>query len=121
MPREGTQHHIDDRWRERVTERLAEMGKTAAWLSRESGCPKSMISELLSGLRDHTTYLPEIHKALNLPDPHGPLLSRDDEELLTLSRTLDAEQRGALKERARTLKEEQAAAGSRKKSPTRPR
>jgi len=106
MPRTGSEYHVDDVWRDRVRERLRELGKKPAWLAAESGCPKSMISELLSGKRSNTTYLPEIHEALNLPMPHGPLMSADDEEILTLARLLTPEQRAKLVGRAEAYREE---------------
>lgn len=106
MPREGIQYHVDDPWRARVTERLKELNKNAAWLGEESGCGRSMVSELLSGTRHSTTYLPEIHNALQWPPPLGPLLSKDDEELLVIARKLGPEQRAQLKERALVLEEE---------------
>lgn len=106
MPREGISYHVDDLWRGRVNERLAELKKKPAWLATESGCPRSMLSELLSGKRDSSTYLPEIHAALGWDPPLGPLLSRDDEELLKIARGLDAGQRARLLERALTLEEQ---------------
>ncbi len=96
MPRRGIQFHVDDPWRESVRERLAELGKKAAWLAAEAGCRPSLISELLSGKRDSTTYLPEIHRALGFPAPQGPLLSQDDEELLEMKARLTPEQRSML-------------------------
>jgi transcriptional regulator with XRE-family HTH domain len=106
MPREGTQYWVDDLWRERVQERLQEKRWKPADLARESGCPPSMLSELLNGKRTKTTYLPEIHEALDWPAPLGPLLSRDDEELLSIASKLTSEQRAALRERALVLQEE---------------
>jgi hypothetical protein len=106
MPREGISYHVDDLWRGRVQERLAELGKNPAWLAKESGCPRSMLSELLSGKRDSSTYLPEIHDVLKWDAPLGPLLSRDDEELMKVVRDLDPEQRARLLERALTLHEQ---------------
>lgn len=73
MPREGKAYDVDDVWRARVKERLTTLGKKPAWLAAESGCPRSMISELLSGKRNATTYLPEIHAALGWKPPGGPL------------------------------------------------
>lgn len=106
MPREGISYHVDDLWRARVTERLGELQQKSAWLSAESGCPRSMLSELMNGKRDATTYLPEIHKALGWDPPLGPLLTKDDEELLRLARGMTAEQRARLIERAMVLDEE---------------
>lgn len=106
MPRDGISYHVDNLWRDRVHERLGELKKKQAWLATESGCPKSMLSELLRGIHGSSTYLPEIHKALGWDPPLGPLLSRDDEELLKLARNLDPEQRARLKERALTLEEQ---------------
>ncbi len=107
MPREGIQFDVDGPWRTRVLERLSELGETPAWLARESGCPKSTLSELLSGLRHTTTYLPEIHEVLGFPPPLGPLLSRDDEEILRYAHRLSPEQKARLLERAMALEEEQ--------------
>lgn len=106
MPREGIQYVVDNVWRGRVAERLLELKRRPAWLATESGCPRSMISELLSGKRSNTTYLPEIHDALAWPAPMGPMLSRDDEELLALAKGLSEPQRARLKERALTMQEE---------------
>lgn len=106
MPREGSEYRVDDLWRTRVVDRLAELKKKQAWLATTSGCPRSMISELLSGKRSNTTYLPEIHEALGWDPPLGPMLSRDDEELLKIARSLTPEQRAALKERGLTMQEE---------------
>lgn len=106
MPREGTQYWIDDTWRERVRERLIDKGWKQADLERASGCPRSMISELLSGQRNQTTYLPEIHDALGFEPPSGPLLSKDDEEMIVLSHMLTPEERARLRERATMLIEE---------------
>lgn len=107
MPREGIQYQVDKIWRDRVVDRLVELKKNRAWLADESGCPKSMITELLNGKRATTTYLPEIHKALEWPAPLGPMLSKDDEELLAIAKRLNAEQRARLKERGLALEEEQ--------------
>lgn len=74
MPREGTSYNVDQLWRDRVRERLAELGKKPAWLAAESGCPRSMLSELLAGKRQGSTYVPEIHEVLGWPPPLGPLL-----------------------------------------------
>lgn len=115
MPREGTTYHVDDLWRGRVESRLRELERNQLWLATESGCPRSMISELLSGKRDVTTYLPEIHKALGWDPPMGPLLSKDDEELLRIVHRLDAEQRAALKERALVLDEQRRREAAAKK------
>lgn len=106
MPREGIQYHIDDLWRARFEERLVELGINAAQVCDESGCPPSMLSEMRSGKRDATTYLPEIHKVLKWPEPQGPLLTKDDEELLRIARGLDETQRARLTERALSLDEE---------------
>lgn len=106
MPRTGKSYPVDKTWRDRLGLRLEELKKTPAWLHRESGCPKSMISELMSGKRDSTTYLPEIHKALGWLPPMGPLLSVDDEEVFKLMRGLDSEQRAALIERGLTMQEQ---------------
>ncbi len=112
MPREGIAYHVDDLWRGRVRERLDELAeltketRNQSWLATESGCPRSMLSELLSGERHQSTYLPEIHEALGWDPPLGPLLSHDDEELLKISKRLTAEQRARLLERALTMEEE---------------
>lgn len=106
MPREGIQYQVDDPWRDRVVECLKATGKNRAWLADESGCPKSMITELLNKKRSTTTYLPEIHDALGWPAPLGPMLSKDDEELLAIANRLTPEQRGRLKERGLILVEE---------------
>lgn len=106
MPREGTEYHVDSNWRTRVQERLLEMKQNQSWLAAESGCPRSMLSELLSGKRGGSTYLPEIHKVLGWSPPLGPLLSKDDEEMLHLTRGLDSDQRARLLERAQILREE---------------
>lgn len=105
---------MDKTWRDRVVERLKQMGKNRAWLADESGCPKSMVTELLNGTRDSTTYLPEIHDALEWPAPLGPMLSKDDEELLAIAKRLNPEQRAALRERGLALEEEQRKSRSRK-------
>jgi transcriptional regulator with XRE-family HTH domain len=106
MPREGIQYWIDDDWRGRVRSRLDEKGWKQADLSRESGCAPSLITELLNGTRNQTTFLPEIHDALGFPPPQSPLLSNDDEELLAIAHALSPEQRARLVERALSLKEE---------------
>lgn len=106
MPRTGKQYDVDDVWRSRVVLRLEELDHNANWLAISSGCPRSMLSELLGGKRSNTTYLPEIHDALNWPAPIGPMLSRDDEELLKLASGLSGDQRARLKERALTMQEE---------------
>jgi hypothetical protein len=106
MPRDGIAYHVDDLWRDRVRDRLEEIKQNREWLANTSGCPKSMLSELLSGKRQQTTYLPELHEALGWDPPLGPLLSKDDEELLSFARRLDKEQLGRLKERAQMLVEE---------------
>lgn len=106
MPREGTQYWIDDAWRRRVEERLEEKEWNQAELARESGCDRSLISELLAGKRSQTTFLPEIHEALGFPPPQSPLLTKDDEELLTISRDLTPEQRARLIERGLSLREQ---------------
>lgn len=113
MPRGGTAHPIDDYWRGRVEQRLEELKKTKSWLARESKCPRSLISELLDGKRKQTTYLAEIHAALSWPPPMGPLLSRDDEELLGIAHELTNDDLIRFKERGLALREE------RKRKPTR--
>lgn len=106
MPREGISYHVDDNWRQRVESRLMELKKNKAWLAGESGCPRSMITELLSGKRDNSTYLPEIHTTLGWDPPLGPLLSKDDEEILKAVKNLDTEQRARILERALMLEEQ---------------
>lgn len=114
MPRQGTEYHVDDVWRVRIRDRLRELHHNQSWLAEQSGCPRSMISELLSGKRSNTTYLPEIHAALDLPPPVGPLMSRDEEEIVNMSRQLEPEQRAKLYERFQVWAEERKSS-SRKK------
>lgn len=106
MPREGIQYWIDDTWRQRTEARLTERGWSRADLAREADCDRSLITELLSGVRHQTTYLPEIHEALGFPPPQPPLLSIDDEEILGIARGMTSEQRARLIERGLALREE---------------
>jgi len=106
MPREGISYHVDDVWRGRLRDRLTELGKSMNWLAGASGCPRSLLSEIMAGERHQTTYLPEIHAALSWPEPMGPLLSKDDEELLKLAHDLTDEQRARLHERALSMQEQ---------------
>lgn len=73
--RAGYTYPIDDEWRARVVARLEEIGWSQARLAREAGMKsRSLLSELLSGEKDHTTYLPEIHVLLKWPPPKSSSL-----------------------------------------------
>lgn len=65
-----------------------------------------MLSELLSGVRQGSTYLPEIHDVLGFPPPMGPLMSKDDEEILGALGQITDEQKAAVRERLRIYLEE---------------
>lgn len=108
MPREGSTYRIDDAWRSRAEERLVELGWTRARLARESGCSRSLVTELLDGKKQQTTYLPEMHGALGWPPPLPPIASKDAGEMLYLWERLDETQRVRLLERARVMFEDLA-------------
>lgn len=106
MPREGIAKAIDDEWRTRAAERLAEKGWTKAMWADTAGCPRSLITELLDGKRSATTYLDELHQALDWPTPMPPLAAKDAGEMLYLWDRLDEVSRARLLERARVIFEE---------------
>jgi hypothetical protein len=89
MPREGIAYAIDDTWRERVEERLKALGMSRAQLARNAGCPRSLVTELLGGKHHQTTYLPELHKALEWDPPQPPLPTGDAGELMYLWERMD--------------------------------
>ncbi len=103
MPREGVAQHIDDVWRARVTERLTEKGWKRSTLAEAAGCPRSLITELLNGTRSQTTFLREIHEALELPPPMPPLPTKDTGELMYLWDHFDDVTKARLLERARVM------------------
>lgn len=108
MPREGISKPVDDEWRTRAHERLVELKMTQAQWADKVGMPRSMLSELLSGKRQSTTYLDELHEAIGWPAPLPPLASRDTGEMLYLWDRLDERERIRLLERARMMFEETA-------------
>lgn len=101
MPREGKSYPIDEEWRSRVLEAIAQPGRSKAWLARESGAPKSLVTELLNGARNATTYLPDIHTALGWDPPQPPLPSKDAGEIGYLWDRLDERGRERLIQRGR--------------------
>jgi hypothetical protein len=94
VPRAGIAYRVDDSWRERVALRLVELAWTHLKLAENSGCPRSLVSELLSGKRHQTTYLPEMHAALGWEPPLPPLPPEDAAELLAIWSGLGEAARG---------------------------
>lgn len=101
MPRAGTAYHIDDDWRARTEQRLKGLGWSRADLAKAAKCPRSLVTELLNGKRNHTTFLPEIHRALGWPPPQSPLPEKDASELSYIWARLDQAGRDAVIERGR--------------------
>jgi hypothetical protein len=106
MPRKGQAYPVDDDWRRRVSARLTELGWKASTLAKESGMPKSTLSELLAGERKQTTYLPELHGALGWDPPLPPLPTPDAHELMYIWARLDDNAKARLLERGRVMHEE---------------
>lgn len=82
-------------------ERMEAQSMSRAQLARAVGCGRSLITELLDGKRNQTTYLPEIHEALGLAPPQPPLPSKDVGELSYIWDRLDDAGRQAMIERGR--------------------
>lgn len=101
MPREGIAYHVDDDWRARVRARLLAKKLTPAQWAKDAGCSKSLVSELLSGKRKQTTYLPELHESLGWDPPQPPLPSKDGGEIAFLWDRLDERAREDLIAKAR--------------------
>lgn len=105
----GTSYVVDDAWRKRVEDRLAEKKWKRADLVRESRLGKSTISELLNGKLHECVGLPRIHKALGWDPPLPPVLSNDASELVGIWDRLEEFERGRLLERARAIYEQHIA------------
>jgi hypothetical protein len=101
MPRSGIAYHIDDAWRDRVRKALAAKGWKPAQFATEAGCPRSLVSELLSKKRHQTTYLPEMHAALGWDPPQPPIASPDTGEISYIFDRLDEAGRQRLIAKAR--------------------
>jgi len=105
MPRIRPAHAIDDAWRARVRRALDTRGWEQVDLARAVKCSPSIISELLSGKKNQSPYVPDIHIALNWTPPLPPVLPEETEELIELWQQLDDMAKGRLLERARALAE----------------
>lgn len=106
MPRKGQAYPIDNEWRRRVVERLAEMKIKRAELCRRAKISPAALSEALSAESNQTTLAPAIHRALGWDPPRPILLSNDTEEIIRIVGRLDAEGRARLLERAVMLEEQ---------------
>lgn len=104
--KKGTSYVVDDAWRKRVEDRLAERGWKRADLVRESHVSKSTISDLLNGRTNECVGLAQIHRALGWDPPLPPILSNDASELFAIWDRLNEFERGRLLERARAIYEQ---------------
>lgn len=69
--------------------RLETKGWTRSKFAAEAKCPRSLVTELLNGKLNATTYLPEMHSALGWDPPQPPLPSKDAGEMTYLWERLD--------------------------------
>lgn len=106
MPRKGSAWPITTEWRTVVLARIAELGISQNELARRAHVSKAALSQALNEDSRQTTVMPELHRALGLPPPVGPLLSQDDDELLRLGRSLTREDRAKMVERGQVLLEQ---------------
>lgn len=98
-------HAIDDLWRARVRRALENKGWEQLDLAKAVGCSPSIISDLLSGKKNQSPYLPDIHTALGWSPPNPPVFPEETDELMQLWQRLDDIAKGSLLERARLLYE----------------
>jgi len=105
MPRTRPAYHVDDAWRRRVRRVLEERGWEQLDLARAANCAPSVLSELLTGKKQSSPSIPDIHLALGWTPPLPPTLPEETEELLELWNHLDDLDKGRLLERARILAE----------------
>lgn len=100
MPRKGYAYPITPGWRERVLEKIIELGITQNELARRAKISKTSLSDALNEASVQTTVMPAIHKVLGWEPP--PLaLTPDTLELLALYEQMSERDQGAMVERAR--------------------
>ena len=97
MPLNGHEFRVDDAWRSRVERRLKELDMNQTELATAAGCSKSLISQLLSGKRYRTQFLPEIHAVLGWTPPSPPVVDQDRDEVMAIFQKLSAKKMGASK------------------------
>jgi len=111
MPRRGPTWDVDDVWRGRVEARMVELGMKRADLARALGnSGRSVVTELLRTTAEaakvnkpaalRSSYVPEVHAALEWPPPRSWLLSDDEIEMLNIYRSLDDVGRVAVRREA---------------------
>jgi transcriptional regulator with XRE-family HTH domain len=105
MPRTRPAHPVDDAWRRRVRRALEDRGWEQLDLAKAAKCSPSVLSELLTGKKQSSPSVPDIHLALGWTPPLPPSLPEETEELLELWNSLDDLDKGRLLERARILAE----------------
>lgn len=121
MPRKGTAYPIDDEWRRRVEQRMAELAiPSRAELARRVKCSRAAITELFDEEQRQSTLVPDVHKALGWPPPSPLFLAQDAQELLALYNELSdfdrGEHIGGLRAKVAQKRAEAAAAASAKKT-----
>lgn len=110
MPRKGPATAINDAWRTRVMDRIAEMEITQNELARRAKISKGSLSEALDPGSIQTTVMAEIHVALGWDVPPTGF-EPEALELLKLYSQMSERDQGAMIERARNSVE------NRKKTP----
>ena len=106
MPKPGGAYIIDDEWRRRVREAIAEMvdenGKamSEAKFAKRAGIAKSSLSEALSPTSVQTSVMPQIHAALGW-EPPRLVIAPDTLEALAQFDALSDFKKGEMLEKLR--------------------
>lgn len=104
MPKKGPAIPIPEGWKERVLERIDELGISQNELARRAKIAKSSLSAALAPESVQTTVMAEIHKVLGW-DPPPTQFSPDAMELIALYEQMNdldrGEMIGAARERVR--------------------
>ena len=116
MPRSGQAYPFDKAWVARLLARLEEKGWTQSDLAREVRAGRSVIWNIVNLKVKQSPYIPDIHAAVGWSAPAPLATDEATEEMLEVWNQLNAQDRGRLLERGKSLLELEALVKSSKGS-----
>ena len=84
---------LSDEWKQRVRDRLAEMGRDHRWLEAQIGASRGMVTKMLRPSQNTSALVDRVCEALEIAPPMSEVRSEDEQELVTLYRSMSPEQR----------------------------